>query len=68
MLDSNIRDLKKTNLAEESQVIKMKAEMACLESRVRLFVSLTGKYIYLILYTVSSNQQAKDFFHNSLVS
>ena len=36
LLDSDIKDLKKTNMMEESQVIKMKAEMACLEGKVSL--------------------------------
>ena len=34
LLDSDIKDLKKTNMMEESQVIKMKAELACLEGKV----------------------------------
>ena len=36
LLDSDIKDLKKTNMMEESQVIKMKAELACNEGKVRL--------------------------------
>lgn len=35
LLDSDIKDLKKTNLIEEAQVIKMKAELVCLESKVQ---------------------------------
>ena len=40
LLDSDIKDLKRTNMMEESQVIKMKAEMACLEGKVRLGVGV----------------------------
>ena len=36
LLDSDVKDLKKTNMMEESQVIKMKAELACLEGKVSL--------------------------------
>ena len=41
LLDSDIKDLKRTNMMEESQVIKMKAEMACLEGKVQLCITNT---------------------------
>ncbi|XP_052776079.1 myelin transcription factor 1-like isoform X3 [Mya arenaria] len=34
-LDSEIADLRSTNMTEESKVIKLKAEVACMESRVQ---------------------------------
>ena len=34
LLDSDIKDLKRTNMMEESQIIKMKAELACMEGKV----------------------------------
>ena len=39
LLDSDIEDLKNTNMMEESQVIKMKAELACLEGKVCSYLS-----------------------------
>lgn len=51
-LDTDITELRKTNLFEESLVIKLKAETACLESRV------TSSVIYQYL-SFKSRQEIK---------
>lgn len=35
VLDSEIKELKAANLTEESQIIKLKAEMACMEAKIQ---------------------------------
>ncbi|KAL4236914.1 zinc ion binding [Mactra antiquata] len=58
LLDSDIKDLKKTNLSEESQIIKLKAEMACLESKIQ-----QNDQEMSLLDT--QNKQLEDYLHTA---